>query len=263
MLRKILVILSVMGVITLLVLLPQQLASWVGGWAIIDGVGGYITAVLIAVITNVSLFIPVSNMMPLVVEIADHNTFWLVAGVYAAASAIAESTAYFAGRFTNKIPGFKESGVHRSLDRWMQAKLRTPVLFFLDKIPGFKQSSVYRFLERWMQARLSGPVLFFLALTPSPFDAGGMIAGNIGFPLKWFVLWTFIGRWLKYLWIIPSWGAVQRLIEEQMPWIGSASQTVMVIVLTIILLIVMRVALIAIVKSQWNGGNNSTQHKAD
>ena len=226
MLRKFLVILGIGGIIFLLILGPQWVSSFLLNLGVIDGVEGYIVAGAIALVTNAFIFLPVYNVTPVIVEIADHNTLWLVAGVYALASAFGETTGYFAGKTAKKIPGFEES-------------------------------RLYGFFKKLMGGSRTGLKLFLLAISPFPFDVGGIVAGSIKFPLKWFIALTFAGRWIKYLFLLWGWGGIEKLIS-QIPFIGNSAETVMLFFFLLLIVIFMWAKLITFLKHRWNGTSDKS-----
>lgn len=177
---------------------------------VLDGTPGYLTAAGIGIFTNATILIPTHGTLPLVVEIAQHNGLIRVALVYALASAVGESTAYLVGRLGNALPAIRASQTHAFLERRMQGR------------------------------RKIGAILFLLAAIPiAPFDVGGIIAGNAKYPYKLFFVTTFVGRWLKYLYLIPAWEGIEKILA-QVPLLQVATPWIMVGTLFVIVVLIER-----------------------
>ena len=194
---RVLRIAGAMLVILLLFGIPMvALGVLSGNEEILNGISGYGTVVVIAVLVNATVLIPTPAFLPLVAGIADQNSVIWVAGAYAAGSAIGESTSYLLGQLLNRFPAVRDSRTHQ-------------------------------FLMRWLQGRKTVVVLFFLAAIPFPYDVGGAIAGNAKFPFRWFFLATFGGRWLKYIYLIPFWHKIEEILES-VSWIHGATSWFMI-----------------------------------
>ena len=176
---------------------------------VLEGFWGYVALALIALATNATLLVPTPAVVPWVIEIAEKNSLFGAITVYAFFSAWGESTGYLLGRFGNKIPLVRESRFQKRLEHWMQGRRRT------------------------------GLVLFVLAITPLPFDVGGVIAGNGGYPWRWFWIVTFVGRWLKYFWVFWAWKSIEHLLSK-VPVIGHAAGGFMVGGLLILFVVIVR-----------------------
>ncbi len=111
------------------------------------------------------------------------DVFWVgvIAGI---GSALGETTAYYAG------------------------------LWGRFAIPEKHQKSYDR-IEKWMR-RYGGAAIFVFALTPLPFDVVGIVAGVLRFRLWKFLVFCWIGRFLRALVIVYGgwygWGAVESLL---------------------------------------------------
>lgn len=72
----------------------------------------------------------------------------------------------------------------------------------------------YRKVENGMR-RFGGPAIFIFALTPLPFDLVGIAAGTMRFSLWKFILYCWVGRFLRSLVIVylgwTGWGPLQNL----------------------------------------------------
>ncbi|MCP6726482.1 MAG: hypothetical protein KJI69_00355 [Patescibacteria group bacterium] len=205
------IVLSGVTIIVPFVVVPFALYFVKDGLPILNGFYGYLTIAIIGVVTNATFIIPTPTMMPVVVEIADRNSLFLIAGTYAFFAAFGESTGYFAGDFINKISAIRDSRIHQFLE---------------EKMKGGKKTGV---------------ILFILAVFPvSPFDIGGAIAGNAGYPWRWFWVVTFIGRWLKYWYLIPFWEIAERWISK-IPWVGNIAGLLMVVIFLIAILVANRI----------------------
>jgi len=218
--RKVLrITLPVGGILVLVVVMPLVVNALRDQLVILGGLYGYVTAFLIGAFTNATILLPTPTLMPTIVEIAERNNFVWVAGVYAAGSALGESTAYFAGHLFNQIPGIQQNKIHQTLKRWMKGRLAT------------------------------GLVLFLLAAFPiTPFDIGGAIAGNANYPYRWFLSVTFTGRWIKYLYTIPLWGEIEQILS-QVPWIGDQAWLLMLGVVLLVLFMIYRKGLWAFARA--------------
>jgi membrane protein YqaA with SNARE-associated domain len=197
-------ILLVVGPVVLSLLLKGH--TW-----LLSGNRGYLTAIFIGVITNLSVFIPTPAMFPVVVEIAQYNVLFWVSGSYALGSAIGESSAYVFGRVANYIPAVETS-------RW------------------------HRFLEKRVRGRWKTAILIFLAIFPLPYDVGGLVAGNVGYSFPQFSIIAFLGKWVRYLYMIPFWAMVQRWLVG-IPWfsqIASFLPYFVVVALCLVLMLVNR-----------------------
>jgi len=174
-----------------------------------DGALGYVNAFGIAVITNATILIPIPSTLPIVAKIADHNNLVGVAAVYAMGSAIGELTSYFLGRLANKIPGVETSRIHGLIERLMKGRKRTSF------------------------------VLFVMAVTPSPYDFGGALAGNARYPWPWFVGVTFAGRWIKYIYSILLWNRVEVALSG-VSWLAEIAPILIVALLFLVPLLIAR-----------------------
>lgn len=176
----------------------------------VEGSRGYLTVVLIGLVTNATLLVPTPTLLPVVVAVADQNNIVWLACVYAGASAVGESTAYLVGRIANQVPFIQHSRTHKFLERHMQGRWKT------------------------------GGILLMLAATPSPYDVGGVIAGNTRYPFVGFWAATFLGRWGKYLYMIPMWGIIEDRILEEIPWIGPSANGIMMALLLLAMILIER-----------------------
>ena len=58
---------------------------------------------------------------------------------------------------------------------------------------------IYRRIEGWMKRR-GWLVIFVLSVLPNPlFDLAGIAAGVLRYPVRWFLVWIWIGTFLKFL----------------------------------------------------------------
>lgn len=177
---------------------------------VLDGVLGYFAAAGIGVFTNATILIPTHGMLPLIAQIAQQNGLVSTACVYAFASAVGESTSYLVGRLGNAFPVIRTSQTHAFLERYMQGRRKT------------------------------GVILFLLAVIPvAPFDVGGIIAGNAKSPYGVFFFATFTGRWLKYLYLIPAWEGIEKILA-QVPWFQAAAPWIMIGTLFVVVLVLER-----------------------
>ena len=143
------------------------------------GANEYLGAFLVGLVTNATLFVPglttTAPVLMIIGEIANGHSVFLVAPVYAFGATLGETTAYLGGRVGRKLPVVARS------------RLTLKV-------------------ESWMRGHSTGRTLFVLAATPVfPFDAGGLIAGAMRYPLLKFWIATFLGRTIKYMAVITLW----------------------------------------------------------
>jgi membrane protein YqaA with SNARE-associated domain len=128
---------------------------------------GTLGAFLIAFITNATILFPVPGFA-IVWAIAASTPHWaLVALAAGVGGGLGEFTAYLAGRWGS-------------------------VLIDPDK------STWYRRAEAWM-GRYGSLTVFIFSFTWLPFDLAGIAAGALRFPFWRFLLWTVVGRLLRYL----------------------------------------------------------------
>ena len=155
--------------------------------SLFGGVLGLSAIPIVAFIANSTILIPsgptLGVTMPVVSQMAEQNGLILVAGLYAAGSALGEMSGYLAGRKGAEIPFLENSRWRQALKRLLRGKNRTD--FALVVLAAF-------------------PAILL-------FDVGGMIAGNIKHPWWRFVLSTFLGRWVKYLVLIQFWSTMEKL----------------------------------------------------
>jgi membrane protein YqaA with SNARE-associated domain len=195
-------IVLIVGPIVLSLLLKDH--AW-----FLSGNRGYLTAIFIGVVTNLSVVIPTPAMLPLIVEIAQHNPLFWVAGVYAFGSAIGESSTYFFGRFANYIPAVATSRFHRFLENRIRGRWKTSV------------------------------ILVLFAAAPLPYDIGGLAAGNARYSFPQFFASTFGGKWVRYLYMVPLWAVAQQRLER-VSWLSQAAPFFMVSALLLVFLFVKR-----------------------
>lgn len=124
---------------------------------------GYSGIFLISVLANATLFFPAPGLA-FVFTLGGTLNFWLVGLFAGLGSAIGELTGYIAGFSGQPVVG------------------KTDIY---DKVKPY--------LEKY------GPVIiFFLAAIPNPFlDAAGIAAGVMKIPVRQFLFWTFLGKFIK------------------------------------------------------------------
>ena len=126
---------------------------------------GYLGAFLISLVANATIILPMPGLLLLVALGAAFNPV-LVGLVGAVGGAIGELSGY--------IAGYSGRGIARSNKWFVRA-------------------------ERWMR-RWGTLTIFVFSLVPLlPFDAAGMVAGVLRFPIWKFLLACFLGKALLYI----------------------------------------------------------------
>jgi uncharacterized membrane protein YdjX (TVP38/TMEM64 family) len=134
---------------------------------------GYLGAFLISMIGNATIVLPVPTFMLVVAFGASFNPF-LVGVVSGLGGAIGEMTCY--------LLGFSGRGVVENRKLYDRA---------------------VRWLEKW-----GALTVFVFAVTPSPFDVIGIVAGLLRYPFWKFFLASLVGKMIKYivLALAGAWG---------------------------------------------------------
>jgi membrane protein YqaA with SNARE-associated domain len=152
---------------------------------------GYAGTFLLGFAVNVTVLLPPVLMgatFPPVVEFAGHANVLFVAGAYAAGATLGELSGYMVGR--GGVRFFKLSrflGKHQGADTALSRKLR------------------YLLRKSWLW-------IILLAVTPfPPFDAAGIVAGAMRYPVWKFLIACFAGRVVKYAFILYLWEFLWRL----------------------------------------------------
>lgn len=129
---------------------------------------GYLGIFLINVLGSGSLFFPVPGLAFAFIGGGLHWNPLLVSLAGSAGSTIGELTGYLAG--------YSGQGIAQ-------------------------RSKHYASVEAWMR-RYGDITVFIMALIPNPFfDAAGLAAGSLRFPVWRFLLAAFLGKFIKYLMI--------------------------------------------------------------
>lgn len=128
---------------------------------------GTLGAFIIAFITNITILFPVPGFA-IVWSIAASTPHWALVALAAGIGAgLGEFTAYLAGRWG---------------------------MVLIDP----EKSTWYRRAGVWME-RYGSLTVFVFSFTWLPFDLAGIAAGALRFPFWRFLLWTVVGRLLRYL----------------------------------------------------------------
>lgn len=128
---------------------------------------GILGAFIIAFVTNITILFPIPGFA-IVWAIAASTSNWATVALAAGVGAgLGEITAYLAGRWG-------------------------AVLIDPDK------SIWYRRAALWME-RYGNLTVFIFSFTWLPFDLAGIAAGALRYPFRKFLLWTVLGRVLRYL----------------------------------------------------------------
>lgn len=171
---------------------------------------GYLGLFLIYSLGNATIVVPILPVvgfsMTFTVELARQTDPLSVAIVAAFGATLGESVSYLYGRTGRRLFAFKREDNH-----------------YYQSFAGFSSRIGSWFLgignwflrKRWVHwlsvkvKKHKGLAIFILALQPIlPFDAIGIIAGSIKYPVLKFMLLCFSGRTIKY-WIMIigiSWG---------------------------------------------------------
>jgi len=129
----------------------------------------FIFFILLAV--NLSLFIPLPFGISIMLVAASHWNPALVALVGALGAGLGEITGYFAGYLGKKIAINENTPTYKTVRRWVQK------------------------YGMWAIAFISfQPII--------PFEIGGFIAGVVRMPIRQFLPAVWIGKFLKYLFIV-------------------------------------------------------------
>jgi uncharacterized membrane protein YdjX (TVP38/TMEM64 family) len=129
----------------------------------------FIFFILLAV--NLSLFIPLPFGISIMLVAASHWNPALVALVGALGASLGEFSGYFAGYLGKKIAINEKTPTYKTVRRWVQK------------------------YGMWAIA--------FVSLQPViPFEIGGFIAGVTRMPIRQFLPAVWIGKFLKYLFIV-------------------------------------------------------------
>ena len=204
-----------------LIVCPIVLSLALRGHAwLLSGTRGYFTAILIGVITNLSVVIPTPAMFPLIGEIVQHNGLFWVVGSYAFGSAVGESSTYFFGRAANYIPAVESSRLHRILE---------------SRIRG----------NKWK----TSVVLVLLGALPLPYDLMGLMVGNARYPFPHFFAAACLGKWMRYLYFVPLWANAQHMLEG-VSWLSQAAPLLMILVLLAAFALLKRKTLWAVMQKQ-------------
>jgi len=189
-------------ILTMIVLsgvLGQIIAPHLKGWEEL----GYVGLFSGALFANALILFPApffSFLGPLAIGLAQQNgTIWGyigVASIYAVAAAIGESTSYFVGRRGRKIlgNGAKNDKNKIPIVSWLQEGINEDI----------QTLGLEKRIRRWLK-KYGGLMIFVLAFLPFlPFDVAGIIAGNARYPYWKFLVFCFLGRVPKYLFMLVT-----------------------------------------------------------
>ncbi|MFH1364727.1 MAG: VTT domain-containing protein [Candidatus Aenigmatarchaeota archaeon] len=146
-----------------LALLSDQFFAWAVSLA---DTWGYLGIFVVSFVGSASIFLPIPAFLVTFTFGALFNP-WIIGLISGIGSALGELTGYVLGRGGGKA--LKE-----------------------------KQEKLLKKSHLWTEKHGLFPVILLFALTPLPDDIIGIIAGAMKYNIKYFLIATFIGKWILY-----------------------------------------------------------------
>lgn len=160
-----------LAIIIVLFIVSLLVARYISPWMGVFWGFGYLGVVIIAFISNATVFFPVPSL-PFVTVFVTGKSFEILLGVtalYTLGAVVGEIISYIVGFSGRKVVNIEQLGV----------------------------------IQKWRNRLTMDLLVLFIAVQPIlPFDALGIFAGNIRYNLGKFFALCFVGRYFKYLMLL-------------------------------------------------------------